>query len=637
MKTKMSTFDLSRIYQRQNPIYLALTPFFTSVFRNDCDVCSLTDLKARYVLSADRVCERGLQMVGQGHSEFVLLIGHTGSGKTTSLRYVYQLGESTPYVSNEGTLIIPILFDDNGDREYGSVELSEINDILVRQIYAANMTIMDKVRAEGKGNFCKDDYDRRFIEFIRTIDRGALKGCEDCGLDDYKQISKNFEECNGFNYLLYYLKFLLTIPEKTVNGVLFVVDGIEMLGLVNQSNIIEEFKKHQNKILRGSYDHCFASVVIAVRPYVVRLFNAKHRPKATVFTQPPIRKEPVKMEAVLEKLHDSSLWKSNDTTEHTYSLSLRVARRMSGKMQDYILQLSNYDHRRERIMYWNVLSNTEYVYRGRATIDPANYAKDIAGITEDDFVIESTTVLRAIGCGDNLVYKDTGNPELAIVNILANSKDSDDEDFMGLLILKYFSVHCNMEDIYGESVYVNRKKLIDDLRRLYPTIGDQNMESLLLVLDSFLKRKIIFPAYNDQENSETNEPVGEKLVLSPRGWAHWNLFSENILLFEMLTEDTWNNFDAIKPRGRMAWSDSIYRCLTYLDHLFQLEQQWINNREDSYYRDVFGIEMISEHILNGIANSLKNIKKSEVDKKDLHDMLSSLYQRIIEYKKTVKW
>ena len=435
--------------------------------------------------------------------------------------------------------------------------------------------------------------------------------------------------------MLYYLKFLLTLPQAVIKGVLFVVDGIEMLELNNQANIIEEFKRYQTKLLRGSSDHCFINVIIAVRPYVVRLFNAKHRPKATIITQPPIQKTPIKMESVLKKLYLSPMWKSNHTTEYTYSLCLSIAGRMSGKMQDYILQLNNFDHRRERVTYWNVLSNSEYVFRNKSVITPANYARDVLNITLDDFVIESTTVLRAIGCADNLVYKDMDHPELIIVNVLANSKANDDDDLIGLLILRYFSFHGNEEDIYGESVYIDRNKFFNELKQLYPHIGENILELFSLRLRYFMNRKLIFPAYDDEENLTTNEPLGQKLVLSPRGWAHWNLFSENIILFEMLTEDTWNRFDAIKPHGREAWSDSILRCIDYLKHLFELEKRWINGQVNNHYRDVFGTEMIVEHIIIGIANSLRNIKKSEADKKDLQDKLNSLDQTIIEYKKTI--
>lgn len=537
------------------------------------------------------------EVLASPHSSLYYMVGLTGVGKTTYIRYTFG-GHANPYVQ-DNLLVIPFY-----------LQSAKLDEELVPK------------RVRGKIAFAIDVLCRHFElkatetelgEFILSHRGDLLYGDESLPYDATLDVRvANFRKTDPYAFYAETLKHFLY--QSTVTKVLIVLDDLESSEYEDQREIIRHILRFQSCMMDGpeGISRQFSvDVLVTCRPLSNRLFArdsilASNTPRNRFFVNPvrlldiaTVRFETAVRElgegrlgstGVLRQANNMDSWKKSK--EHLDNILSTVAL----KYGEQLVELANNNMREAFTELVEILVNSHWFQTtgrigGAFTVEPQAFNPTDAG------------VMRAMALRSGTVF----DGESSLMRNLLYNAASVESDLILLHISKYFLFHENFED--SDRQMVSQEKFIN---RFESAFGDGDTTHHLHDLLQFAVKNEFLEKDDVDENGEKKR----YLAALPRLAACWKALADTSVYLELCRDDTFITILNAKA-GRRRPTETSKLSDTRLFHaLFDFWQEIVDRelgilqsiRKDeerlANYRKFFAPESIAEQVLHGIDNSL---------------------------------
>lgn len=559
-------------------------------------------IRSCYVSS---ILDEELQSISNNHVDGIYkLMGYTGIGKTTLICKNFGIipGNNVPKAFDK-TVIIPAFFD--ADIIYSE---SEIHSRIERKIKA----VCTYIKTEYQITQTKEEYEQLMYNMIVASKSCLLEYLND--EDRYEPVNNSlalraFREKNSEAYFLCELKMYATIAG--IENLIFILDDLETQPIEYIEEIILKYLHNYTCLKNYNARTYCVKLLISSRPHTLRFLNSLEQyqrilqayglsKELSISSPPPIcdifKK---RMEYAISKItSDGSLQVTNQNSwQNALSVLITITNRIDLDFGKLLYELNHYNIRETLNCFICLLCNRQWLQRNQ-NIEPSFI------ISVDDFSISKSAVLKAIIYGNNTVYK--GNR--LVPNILYSDYDYSFELY-GLLVIKHFLwKHAVVE--YGLN-YIDIYDFLEYCEKLWE--NEEILKTIIICINNLIDNKILL--YSVCEKEYADKHIGRedhrKLYLSSKGMALWNLLGNDSILFEAYREDTFRDNNDIfcrKKNYEAFQEDILIDCLTFLKTIANSEVQLlrtvINQGKTSLYNKLFGGQLVSENILNGINNTI---------------------------------
>lgn len=591
-------------------------------------------------------------LLAPSYSDKVLfLTGMTGTGKTMLIRRVFRTHTMTPLIIND-TLIIPISFDN-----ITGLKAVHPDDLVkhVTTIFADMINYACEKIENTYSTIVKVENDQHSFYHFICANRGGIAAYSNVfpRLSIEQKITKLAnDQPLTFNSAM--LKYYIGQDQCPINNVVFILDDIEGIGerneLIPVKVMFEVMTCMQNQTKSKKWT---ANALISCRHYIFRVikygsFADKDEDGGA--------KQVFETYTVADMYHlnpSLSLWdivskryeaitKSGafprSGRPHNWGLALEIVRHLlfdiDKNIGEFILNLHVRNIRSSLNTIKKVIYNRRWIQRDYL-FDESPGAFKINTVKQFD--TNCASLIRAIGMGEGISYS---SEESVIVNLLKNGLDNDSDLFI-LLTLKYFLVISgNKYTDWSNTVDIDRlyKKLHEIFGEMYFNEFQEAVHFLLL--ERMLLRSIDQLQNNTiPVNFQTVSHI-RKVYLSNAAIDLWKMLGLNSVLFEMYIDDIWIDLRQ-KPIAKRSFrgfdSDNFDHALNYLGKLIDCEalirRAAKNNGKLGVYNQCFGVAKVSEHLLSGLRNSLRNYYR-KADDTDIQ--LSMWNSTISKYEELLK-
>ena len=579
-------------------------------------------------------------------------VGYTGIGKSTTIKYCFDLGTSTVPIlkksfdnPNKYMVVFPTFLDGQlmQTDDFGRVKSVPDAEVLFNLPgrISSVCSVLEAAHPELRSNRMSPNGVKEFYDFIVahtprilefTNENSFVSEWELASLTDEQVKLKKLEYAERFyrfEYIANKLKYYLLKKYNTYNRLVIILDDIETMPENFQDAIIKDylhlFTCMQNTDYPADHDYR-VNLLISVRPHTYRIFQNGIRGRqleAYPLERPILKRKPVDLEAFFEKRFDyytdlSKTLKSIgniDTWKDCYAELMKMNRAFEGKYRSMIMNLLFMNVRKSLTEYSKIFANRFWVQKNR--IRQGEFK-----VSSDEYKFNNVTVLRAIGCGDAAVFtgeKATGGI-CSIPSIFYTTIDND-FSIQSLLVMQYFK--RKMRPLPGGIVEYgldaeSMERVTAEWRQ---ALGEKRLEQLLVVLTYLFERKVLRKSildFDDYENLDNRLSIGNhsRLYLSPLGDELLDMLKRDSIYLEMLRECSWREYNGheqsysrdgsyiLKHDGKLK---AIFiDLLEYVDALREYEEDFINqeNTDLSEYRKLFGNTLAVDILFQGIENSL---------------------------------
>lgn len=580
-------------------------------------------------------------------------VGYTGIGKSTSIRYCLNLGTSASPItttsklnSKKRMIVFPTCLDGYIPPSDGSFDLS-------RRISAV-CSMLEKKHPDLRTILKSTQEINKFYEYISQIVPHILEVDElivfNSGTKEELIKSKlsNAMKHYPLEFCICKLKYYISQKCDVYNQLVILLDDIESLPETFQERVIIDyfhlFSNLQNIIYPEDADFR-VNLLISVRPHTYRIIlnGVQGRMLSSYAMRSVILKDHcVDLSSLFEKRFEYYAESHRekigniDSWKMSYQSLMLVNHIFDGKYKNMISSLCFYNIRQALAEYSKVLSNRFWI-QGNAQKESA------FSISYSDFCINNVTVIRAVGCGNYPLF--TGKNDSIIPNFFYTTHEKD-YTVQCLLVIKYFQkktlIFPGGYTEYGVNaaplkyVYEEWRQLLDEER-----VRQLNY-ALKHLFDCKILRKSILD-FDEYQLLDTQGVLNEnsRLYLSPKGEELLSMLENNSILFEMLRECAWRDYDGHNYSRECSYilvknneDITLYLdLLEYVDSLRQTEEDFFfaNINIDRYeYQNIFGTTLAVEYIMRGVENSLRlsgQIYHPEIAKK-----YSSVKENILDTK-----
>ncbi|MCX7749647.1 MAG: hypothetical protein N2645_22565 [Clostridia bacterium] len=603
----------------QSSSYIKNSYFLNDIYRKfskqfnyllNPDMTSLFDIAEEELYVDTGTVERQLLELSEPDDKFYYMIGYTGIGKTCTIKHCFKIENNKPIVNSKMELIFPTFFDPT------NIENSDIRGHITRRLRSLSRCL------ENKYTFLTEFYRNEqvkndFFDFIDETKTELLDYSESDG-DEY--ISKEGKlkllfRNNPFAYELCKLKFYLSNDKVNIKNVIIIVDDIESLPDELEIDAVSQFLRIytclKNNRPCGKSRKYSTKLLISGRPYTFRYLNFKRQ-----FESYPINKEISKnvipdlaeiflkrFNKVNEKLDLVSRIGNKEQWENAFNVVTKLCNKLDRNFADTISRLNHYNIRHSMVNFAEVLSNKQWIQKQK-------YRSSSFTIDGEDYSINKATVLKALACGEGIIYIDHSNTN--IPNILHNEMEEGYE-LLGAYVVKYFLKHQAENALYGfSSIDIN--DFYDNVSIIFSEINDIKGKFAYIV-DYLFSKKVLLRSIYEPENPEDKGKYKKisvkKLYLSQRGYVLWDLLSNDSVLFELYRDDLYRDIKKYSQSASnlLLQEEVLLDCVKYLEEIFEIEAKYISIANNSgnlrNYFNAFGTELITLHILRGIENSIR--------------------------------
>lgn len=295
----------------------------------------------------------------------------------------------------------------------------------------------------------------------------------------------------------------------------------------------------------------------------------------------------------------------------------------------------------QQLCFFNIRESlTAYarIFSNRLWIQKSKVKSDAFKILTDEYNFNNVNVIRALACNENEVY--FGARESVVPNIFFTTRNQD-YSISCMLIMKYFINKRNGED-YGINAQ-ELKTVRDELSKIFvEDYVDQFMICIKYLYDNKVLRKSIYDS-EDIDNFNLLEDRS-KLYISPRGNELFDMLSRDSILFEMLRESSWRNYEnrnySILPSYELAKSKdyvTIYEdLLDYIDFLCEKEDDVFSvgilpdKYQDFYF--TFGNQPMVSILLEGVEKSINYFDDQDTHKY-ISNKLDDIEKKVMEFQR----
>lgn len=543
-------------------------------------------------------------------------VGYTGIGKTTSIRHSFDLGVSKkPYINtHKKEIVFPTFLD--------GYQVKDIERFDIAARIATVCTELEEKHPELKIMLKTESGINEFYDFFRKHTGFALENINPIDameMDECQLIREKLRsayEKNPFEYQANRLKFYIMKKYDMYERLVIILDDIESLPECYQLQTIEQFLKLHDCMQNTDIDKKFnyhVNLLISVRPHTYRIWNDNRNIETFVLSEPAIlKKHAVDLDDLFEKRFEYYTDKvaqsigNPDTWEDCYRELQSMNRAFEGKYKDMITNLCFMNVREALAAYARVFSNRFWVQKNKPK-------EDVFTIVRPEYFFNNINVIRALACNEESVY--WGDSNSIIPNIFYTTED-EDYSIICMLIIVYFK-----RKRHGEVYGLNAEKLETVYEEWKNIFGEEILKKFRCALEFLFENKVLRKSIKDRDDIMTLDKKeslkgDSKLYISPRGNEIFEMLSRDSVLFEMLRESAWRDYenrnyiDATSSELMKEGQQNLIfiELLEYTDYLSETEDDVLSMvkllKTQGLYKQAFGDIPISQTILNGIKKSL---------------------------------
>lgn len=643
----------------ENDIYRKFKYQFDNLFNADEVPKNDKEFEEMYV--HDEAFEKELyDFLQMFSSSMKFCVGYTGIGKTTSIRHCLNLGVST--VTRLGTkslrsptqymVIFPTFLDGamrpDGDTFDFAGRIASVCKSLEEQ-----HPELRKITRTAEGR-------KGFYGFIRKHTPRILETKKDfisdeVTIEDEIRESLSYaQDTFPFEYYANKLKYYITATNSIYDRLVIVLDDIETLPEQQQHEVIADYLHFfgcMNNTDVSEDDEYRITMLISVRPHTLRLYRRKDSVETyrgleafSIATNTVLKKNAIDLAVFFKKRFDYYTSRSpkavgnKDSWNECYKNLMTLNNAFEGKYKSMIINLCFFNIRAALATYSKVFANRFWIQ--------GNRTKEIFfSVNSPEYSFNNINVIRAIGCGNSAVF--SGSGDTVIPNLFLTS-EYEDYSILSLLVMRYFANDFDDESAMLEITYGENARALDSIFQEWTnSVGEQRAKQLQKVLTYLFEQKVLRKSIEDIDDAETMDRAESldghsKLYISPRGYELMLMLSRDSVLFEMLRECAWREYD---EREDIYSRQSSYELLLqkkqeiifldlleYIDYLREQEENFFfdpNGVVDlSAYRNMFGSSMMVTHLLKGVVNSLTF--SGHINNRTLSNKLSTVQANINE-------
>lgn len=549
------------------------------------------------------------ELLLNNNSNITYLIGKAGIGKTTLIKNEYGLSDNTTVFDEKRKIIFTSLgfrgkFIEGNLTDFIAKSISSLCDSLEEKF-----SIGESFYSENGQILFYDFIKETFASILGYAKKTELIGKNATQIKLYKL--NKAEEYDSFSYEASRLKFYLLNYSNYYQKIVFVIDNMEVLDENLRIQLVRNMLSLFSCLLNipGYQKKKMPAVDLLLSMRNTTFINLiKVKQIAAYHPIVVIRQNnPIDIFAYLEKKNSEVKYDKQDEMGiwmEMYEIIQNFTRKFSNKYSTMIKNLSNYDFTLEKQIYKKIFTNKVWLLRG-------NRKKDFLNMSKTDTLFNNISVIRAIACGNNAVYR--GNKSKIIPNILLNDEIHDDS-IVSLLTLAYFV--RNDASVTLQQLLIVFSDIFND---------DVTQKSLTRVIKHFLSTEILEKQISDSEDQQ------EKLIsLTPRGRELWDMLTSDSVLLEQYREDHFidekipdinftSSYDFMSSIGQYA---IFIQLFIYIDILLKSEKKirkvaFSNGKMDDYY-NCFGAKLQTKRLLDGVLKSVEysgNMNAYGIDEK----------------------
>jgi hypothetical protein len=544
---------------------------FEAVVAQENPAIARHELKDWYVSMPE--VETALNEIVAGEIDSLrFLLGSTGIGKSTTLRYVFEAAQE-PRITND-YLLVPLCFNSR---------IPAI-DIFRPVARSASRHLAESLRIPFDRQGLYDAIKRTrpdLLELDKTVPETA---------SDLDRLAA-FKTAQETHYELEKLKWLLS--KSGLKRVLLVVDDIESLPFETIEELLLDvcraYSHLQNQVPRRFAVHC----IISCRPSTHALLQKEQWYGVYSFDEPIFLNTAVSLEKLFRvrfhsALKNLDLVSNRDEWQKAYDILLRVTTHLADKYNLDLTYLCNNNVRNALREFKELLANRRWLQKDM--IVTPSFA-----LREEDYAVNEAAVYRALALRNGSVYpaKDT-----VIVNLFHNTPD-EGSDLLVTYVIRYLVHHRLAGDTLGEA-QVDKAVLCNDLAILFPGIVGPKL------IDECIHYMM------EKRLADTDQVRGRDIVvLTLRAQTLWRSLRGTSICLSFFRDDTYHDeapYQPLSPVDYRHEDQTFADIFGFLTQIVAAERLRVENAIKYKllpdYVARFGQQTLSRHLIEGIGHSL---------------------------------
>lgn len=559
-----------------------------------------------------------MRLILDQESKIIYFLGKGGIGKTTLLKNIFNLSDNA------------VTFDESKDTVYMSMSFrgqlleSDIRLFLINSV-SGLCTALEE-RYGFRTFFYSVSGHNEFYDYVKETKRALLEYVTSVELigkseQEVKLLRlQRGEEKDPYTYIASKLKFYLCNYCSSINNFTVVIDNIETLPqnvrFAVVRNILSFFSCMLNAPKNSDKKVIVSNLLLSMRQSTYEKLNENeeinvYSPSTVLYKENPVdmlKYFEMKKAMIADINGVEKIW------EDAYEIIMNLANKFNGKYSTMIKNLSNYDFQIMKKCYKKILTNKVWLLRGERR-------RDFLNMSKTDHLFNNISVVRAISCGNNAVYR--GIKSIVLPNVLRNDEFHDDS-MVGLLVLSF---------LVGKNKIVKKSRLYDAFSQIFNN-DLEIQESLRRIVEHYLDTDILEETYYGQEAIKKKK----YLLITPRGSEIWSMFVSDSVLLEMYREDyyfsnqdkqygLYSSYSLMETVGQHEIFTQLFHYISILiiseKRLHKMAKD--NNKLSEYY-SCFGTKIQSKRLLEGVIKSIEysgNMYFSEIQ-----DAIEQLEQNI---------
>lgn len=625
---KINQLTRNRCDIKNNNLYVEYQQQFDYFLNPDVGHKSVKEINQYYI--PDRKIERSLKnILSEPMDSVSVMVGYQGIGKSTDIRYTYQINNNSIKFDNlNRAIIFPSFF--NGfvlGKITNNILLTELDvrTELTKRIASVCSAIEEEI-PELADEFYSSEGKKEFYEFLKHTNPKALIKLNHIMRQSLDEKIDNAKNDDYYIYIVTQLKYYLTRKNCPYNRILIVLDDIESLPYHYQEQLILQYLRFYTcaRNLPSSNveieKNIYVNLLIAIRPATYKLLRKEQTVAAYSIAREIYKTKSVDMVKYFEKKY--SLLQDQPCVEKwnfAYNVLISLSSKFEKKYSEMIKNLVCLDMRKTLKVYYKILSNSFWILK------ELDGDKD----QQEKYIFNNITVIRALSCGSNLVY--TNDKDTLIPNILYETTNKE-KSILSLYVIAYFIMQRADFWEYGESTVV-KEDLIKDFSDVF---GEKSkIQSYVSeIVDYLYSQEII--SIRTYENISISSTISDStfLYLSAKGLELWNMLSADSVLMELYREDYYqdinkcdkyhlcSSYDLMEMNKQIVIFEKVYEILI---ELFSYEKNMIYRCiEDGAYNkyvSIFGGNFMVEHLMIGVDKSIQYSGKKNDNLMNMSDYL----------------
>lgn len=551
-------------------------------------------------------------------------VGYTGIGKTTSIRHCFDLGiKNIPvYIEERKELIFPSFFDGHNNLEI------DISEDLAGKILSV-CGYIERKNPELKQFMRTSEGLLELVEFIHETkpEIVAVDPLLLLNMSEEEEVLFKLQYARDKHKYSYYairLKYMISKKYDKYERLIIILDDIESLPHEYQQALIRLylslFDCMANTVFPEDREYNI-NLLISLRPHTFRLYNNNRTLESYPISGNQITKDnPVDLSEMFQKRFDyytetnPRIIGNIDSWRECYTHLKSMNDMFSGQYKSMIINLCFMNIREALSYYAKIFANRLWVQKNKDY-----YAEFTVNIP--DYTFNNITIIRALSCNESKVYFDEENNLIPCVFL--NNKRTDYTIYCLLLINLFYKRRVENE-YYG--VRAQRKKdLMEELKNIFSPEDAKIFEECFYYL---FERRILRKSIQDKDDYktlDTRESLKDDslIYLSTKGEEMWRMFSQDSVLLELFREEVYRDFDKFDFNEKSSFElmelgkqkDIFLDLLKYIECISYDEEDLRDRVADKIkkkkYKEIFGSEMISSYLLEGVNCSLRYSGQSE--------------------------